>query len=315
MSALRGDTPAAAPAASHDERVAPPAAAGRLPTDLPFGERLRAVAERQSSLLCVGLDPDIRLFPPALQARFRSDPATALARFNQEIIAATADLVCAYKPNLAFYAQYGLPGLEALRATRALVPGGIPVLLDAKVNDIGHTASAYATAYFDAFGFDAITASPYLGEDSLRPFLERRDRGVFVVCRTSNPGAGDLQDLPLAPDGAPVYQAVAARIKRWGDRYGFCGAVVGATYPRELAEVRRIAPAAPILVPGIGAQGGDLEATVRAGLDRDGFGLVVSASRAVLYASTGADFALVAREAAMALRDAIDRVRAGRTGA
>lgn len=275
-----------------------------------FYELLRAAAVRQASLLCVGLDPDVGHFPPELRRQFAIDPAGALVRFNREIIEATADLVCAYKPNLGFYAQYGLAGLEALHATRRLIPAGIPVLLDAKVNDIGHTASAYATGYFDSFGFDAVTASPYLGEDSLRPFLERRDRGVFVLCRTSNAGAGDLQDLAAGPDGAPLYRVVAQRIAAWGATYGACGAVVGATYPQELAEIRGIAPLAPILVPGIGAQGGDLEATVRAGLDADGFGLLLSASRAVLYAASGPDFARAARAAAIALRDAIERVRA-----
>lgn len=279
-----------------------------------FYERLREAAVRHTTLLCVGLDPDVERFPPELRRHFASDPAGALVRFNREIVDATADLVCAYKPNLGFYAQYGLAGMEALHATRRLIPDDIPVLLDAKVNDVGHTASAYATGYFDSFGFDAVTASPYLGEDSLRPFLERRDRGVFVLCRTSNAGAGDLQDFATGLDGAPLYQVVARRIAAWGKIYGACGAVVGATYPQELAKIRGIAPRAQILVPGIGAQGGDLEATVRAGLDADGFGLLISASRAVLYASNGPDFARAARDAAIALRDAIERVRADHLG-
>lgn len=275
-----------------------------------FDTRLRTIAERQASLLCVGLDPDIRLFPPVLQRQFARDPAGALVCFNRQIVEATADLVCAYKPNLGFYAQYGVAGMEALRATRALVPAELPVLLDAKVNDVGHTASAYASGYFDAFGCDAVTVSPYLGEDSLRPFLTRQDRGVFVLCRTSNPGAGDLQDLAVSPGGEPLYQVVARRIAAWGAAYGACGAVVGATYPRELGTIRGIAPRATILVPGIGAQGGDLEATVRAGLDVEGYGLLISASRAVLYASRGTDFARAARATATALRADIDRVRA-----
>lgn len=289
---------AGAPAAPHYDRA-----------ERTFYAMLRATATRHASLLCVGLDPDVERFPSELRRQFATDPAGALTRFNQEIVEATADLVCAYKPNLGFYAQYGLAGLEALHATRRLIPDGIPVLLDAKVNDVGHTASAYATGYFDSFGFDAVTASPYLGEESLRPFLERRDRGVFVLCRTSNAGAGDLQDLAAGPGVTPLYQVVAQRIAAWGEAYGACGAVVGATYPQELAEIRGIAPLAPILVPGIGAQGGDLEATVRAGLDASGFGLLISASRAVLYASNGPDFARAARSAAIALRDAIERVR------
>ncbi|HEX5502520.1 MAG TPA: orotidine-5'-phosphate decarboxylase [Thermomicrobiales bacterium] len=273
--------------------------------------RFREAAERNDSLLCVGLDPDVARFPAALRARCADDPAGAIVAFNRAIVEATADLVCAYKPNLGFYAAFGPAGLVALAETRRLIPPAIPALLDAKVNDIGHTAAAYATGYFDAFGFDAVTANPYLGEDALQPFLERRDRGVFVLCRTSNPGSGDLQGLAVAGDeGGPLYETVARRIAAWGERYGGCGAVVGATYPRELAAVRAILPDAPILVPGIGAQGGALAETVRAGLDADGFGLAINASRAVTYASAGADFADAARRAAQELRAAINAERA-----
>jgi orotidine-5'-phosphate decarboxylase len=274
--------------------------------------RFREAAERNDSLLCVGLDPDVARFPAALRARFADDPAGAIVAFNRAIVEATADLVCAYKPNLGFYTAFGPAGLAALAETRRLIPPGIPALLDAKVNDIGHTAAAYATGYFDAFGFDAVTANPYLGEDTLRPFLERRDRGVFVLCRTSNPGSGDLQGLAVAGEGGaagPLYETVARRIAAWGARYGGCGAVVGATYPRELAAVRAILPDAPILVPGIGAQGGALAETVRAGLDADGFGIVVNASRAVTYASAGDDFADAARRAALDLRAALNAER------
>ena len=293
--------------------------AGTGAAENEFAARVDEAARRNDSLLCVGLDPDLARFPEALRRRHADDPAGAIVAFNRAIVEATADLVCAYKPNLAFYAQYGLPGLEALARTRALVPRDVPVILDAKVNDIGHTAAAYATAYFDALGFDAVTASPYLGEDSLWPFLERRDRGVLVVCRTSNPGAGDLQDLLLTDAGrdgepAPLYEVVARRIAAWGARYGACGAVVGATYPREMAVVRAILPRAPLLVPGIGAQGGALEETVRAGLDERGMGLLVSASRGVTYASAADDFADAARRAAIEFRDAINRERATRHG-
>ena len=154
-----------------------------------FAARTRAAAQRNGSLLCVGLDPDLRRFPASLRARFEHDPAGALTEFNRAIIGATADLVCAYKPNLGFYMAYGLAGLEALLRTRELIPAAIPVILDAKVNDIGHTATAYAAGYFDQFGMDVVTFSPYLGTDSLRPFLARPDRGVLVLCRTSNPSA------------------------------------------------------------------------------------------------------------------------------
>lgn len=285
-----------------------------------FAARVRAAAERNNSLLCVGLDPDLRRFPAALRARFERDPAGALADFNRAIVAETADLVCAYKPNLGFYLAYGLPGLEALHRLREAVPADIPLILDAKVNDIGHTATAYATGYFEQFGVDAVTFSPYLGADSLAPFLARPDRGVLILCRTSNPSAGDLQDLPVAPGetgggGGPLYEAVARQIAAWIVQYaaaGAIGAVTGATYPAQLAAVRRILPRAPLLIPGVGEQGGDLAATIRAGLDADGFGAIVNASRSVTYASQGDDFARAARAAATDLCDQIERARAAR---
>lgn len=286
-----------------------------------FAERVRAAAERHDSLLCVGLDPEIRSFPETLRAAHRDDPAGLIVAFNRAIVEATQDLVCAYKPNLGFYMAYGLAGLEALARTRDVIPRDIPVILDCKVNDIGHTATAYAEGYFARFGFDAVTASPYLGADSLRPLFAHRDRGVLILCRTSNPSAGDLQDLPVArpgdsADATPLYEVTARQIARWAEEFdarGACGAVVGATYPRELAVVRSILPDAPLLIPGVGAQQGALEETVRAGTDRHGYGALISASRAVTYASTGADFADAARQAALDLRAAINRERAGRT--
>lgn len=282
---------------------------------LPFAARTRAAAERNDSLLCVGLDPDVRRFPPALQARFADDPAGALAEFNRVIIESTADLVCAYKPNLGFYLAYGLAGVEALARTRAAIPAEIPAILDAKVNDIGHTAAAYATAYLDQFGFDAVTVNPYLGADSLRPFLERQGKGILILCRTSNPSAGELQDVTVnAADGpGPLYEAVARQIAAWTDQFaaaGALGAVTGATYPRQLAAVRAILPDAPLLIPGIGEQGGELEATVRAGVDASGRGAIINASRSITYAAAGDDFAAAARAAARTMRDALNRARA-----
>ncbi|MDI3339138.1 MAG: orotidine-5'-phosphate decarboxylase [Sphaerobacter sp.] len=273
-------------------------------------ERLRKVCERAQSLVCVGLDPDPRRLPPHLGPG--TDAATLVA-FNRAIIDATADLVCAYKPNLGFYLAYGPAGVEALLETRRHIPAEIPVILDAKVGDIGSTSLAYARAYFDTWGFDAVTVHPYMGEDGLEPFLTRADRGVFVLVKTSNPGSGDLQDLPVASDGGtePLYLHVAAQVQRWADRYGNCGLVVGATYPRQLAEVRRRCPDLPILVPGVGAQGGDLAATIQAGRDAAGGGLLVNAARSVIYASDGRDFAAAARQAATALRDAINHARWG----
>lgn len=272
-----------------------------------FGDRLAAVVKRNASLLCVGLDPDIRRFPLHIQSR-----SDAIIDFNRAIIDATADLVCAYKPNLGFFLSYGEPGIRALAETRRMVPAHIPVILDAKVGDIASTAEAYARAYFDLWGFDAVTAHPFLGGDSLEPWLRYQDRAVFILAKTSNPGGGDLQDLVVekSPDPEPLYLHVAARVAGWQEQYGTCGLVVGATYPQQLGEIRRRCPDLPILVPGIGAQSGDLTATVQAGLDVHGSGLLINASRAVLYASDGADFAEAARSSAQHLRDEINRIRA-----
>lgn len=266
---------------------------------MTFREKLARAAQTNRSLLCVGLDPD--------PARV---PGNDVAAFLCAIVEATSDLVCAYKPNLAFYEQLGEAGYAALRAVLRAVPSHIPVIGDAKRGDVPHTAQAYARALFDDLGFDAVTANPYLGGDAVAPFLERADRGVFVVCRTSNPGAGDLQDLPVAEEGRarPLYQAVAELAKGWDTR-GNVGLVVGATYPDEMRKLRRICPEMPFLVLGVGAQGAELEGAVRAGLDSNGAGIVVNASRSVLYASGGADFAPAARRAAEALRAAIEEHR------
>ena len=275
---------------------------------MSFRERLRAASERSGSLLCVGLDPDPARLPIHLGP---ADDARTVLAFNRAIIEATADLVCAYKPNLGFYLAYGPAGVEALIETRRLIPAEIPVILDAKVGDLGNTSVAYARAYFDAWNFDAVTVHPYMGEDSLEPFLSRSDRAVFVLVKTSNPGSGDLQDLPVTDEGTtePLYLRVAERARRWQGRYGTCGLVVGATYPRQLAEVRERCPDLPILVPGVGAQGGDLTTTVQAGLDSAGGGLLINAARGVIYAGTGPDFAQAARRAAIELRDAINQAR------
>jgi orotidine-5'-phosphate decarboxylase len=280
-----------------------------------FGDRLIDAARANDSLLCVGLDPVRARFPDPLDDE--PDVTRAIVSFNAGVIAATSDLVCAYKPNLGFYLAYGAAGVAALEETRRLIPAHIPIILDAKVGDIGSTAEAYATGYFDTWGFDAITVNPYLGEDSLAPFLSRHDRGVVVVCKTSNPGSADLQNLTLdAHHGQqPLYLTVADRVAAWAERWpATLGLVVGATYPDELAEVRRRCPDAPILLPGIGAQAGDLEASLRAGLDHRGLGIIVSASRSVLYAGTiqDADWTVAVRTEAMRLRDEINAVRAAR---
>jgi orotidine-5'-phosphate decarboxylase len=280
-----------------------------------FGDRLIAAARTNDSLLCVGLDPVRARFPTPLNDE--PDVTRAIVSFNAGVIAATSDLVCAYKPNLGFYLAYGAAGVAALEETRRLIPAHIPIILDAKVGDIGSTAEAYATGYFDTWGFDAVTVNPYLGEDSLAPFLTHDDRGVLVVCKTSNPGSADLQNVRLGANNGqqPLYLTVADRVAAWAERWpATLGLVVGATYPAELAEVRRRCPDAPILLPGIGAQAGDLEASLHAGLDSRGLGLIVSSSRSVLYswADLDADWTVAVRVEAARLREEINAVRAAR---
>lgn len=266
---------------------------------MSFREKLAHAAQTNRSLLCVGLDPD----PARL-------PGNDVAAFLRAIVEATSDLVCAYKPNLAFYEQLGEAGYAALRAVLQGIPNHIPVIGDAKRGDVAHTAQAHVRALFDELGFDAVTVNPYLGRDAVEPFLERAERGVFIVCRTSNPGARDLQDLPVAGEGGsrPLYQAVAELAKQWDSR-GNVGLVVGATYPDEMRLLRGLCPELPFLVPGIGPQEGELARAVRAGLDAQGGGMIINASRQVLYAAQGGDFAQAARREAQALQDAIEEHR------
>jgi orotidine-5'-phosphate decarboxylase len=243
------------------------------------------------------LDPD-----PALL------PGVALEPFLRGIVEATHDLVCCYKPNLAFFEALGMPGQIALRNVLASLPSEVPVLIDAKRGDTPQTMRAYARAIFDELGADAVTVSPYLGGDSVAPFFEYADRGVFVLCKTSNPGAGEIQDLVV--DGAErLFLSVARRALTW-DQHGTLGLVVGATYPEDVAAVRAIARNAPILLPGVGAQAGDLERSVQAALDADGGGAIVNISRSLLYASRGPDWQTAARAEAEALRSAINAARA-----
>jgi orotidine-5'-phosphate decarboxylase len=268
--------------------------------DLDFREKLEAAWERSGSLLCIGLDPD-----PALMA------IDDVAAFNIAIIEATSDLVCAYKPNVAFYEALGPErGYAALRKTLAAIPPHIITLADAKRGDVTNTASAYAKAIFDELGFDASTVNAYPGYDSTEPWIARPGKGAFVWCRSSNPGAADIQDLPVQTDAGvrPLYEAIAEKAHSW-DRHGNVGLVVGATYPAELARIRALCPEMPILVPGVGAQRGALAESVRAGLDARGRGVLINASRGVTYASKGADFADAARREALRLRDEINRER------
>lgn len=258
-------------------------------------------------LLSVGLDSD-RLSVDQLVREDRSvrGGLGAQAIFNRAIVDATSDVVGAYKPNSAFYEASGADGISDLRETvryiNAVAPE-IPVILDAKRGDIGNTNVAYAEYAFDYLGADAITLHPYLGQEALAPFLERRDRGVFVLCRTSNPGAAEFQDLRF--EGRPLYETVAANVALKWNTHGNCGVVVGATYVEELRRVRGIVGNMPILIPGIGVQGGDLDSSVRAGLDSFGGGIFVNAARSVLFGSTGPEFADAARKEALKLHVAI----------
>jgi orotidine-5'-phosphate decarboxylase len=227
--------------------------------------------------------------------------------FNKAIIDATRDLVCAYKPNIAFYEAMGSEAVKALHKTREYIPENIPMIIDAKRGDIGNTAKAYAISLFDRFGADAITASPYLGYDSLEPFIERRDRGIFILCRTSNPGAADFQSLRVdtGKERKALYEVVAEKVNEW-NKYGNLGLVVGATYPDELKLIRERYPKMPLLIPGVGMQGGELEQVARYGVDKERQRTVINSSRQILYASKRKDFAAAAVKAAKELRDRIN---------
>ena len=259
-----------------------------------FLEKLLSASRTNRSLLCIGLDPDPELMP-----------GVDVFHFNREIVDATSDLVCAYKPNLAFYEALGIEGLRALEKTIAYIPKAIPIIGDAKRGDVGNTARAYARALFEAFGFDAATVNPYLGYDSIEPFIEYKEKGVFILCRTSNVGSADFQALLLSEAATPLFEIVARRAREW-NTYGNVGLVVGATYPEELRRVRQLCPDMPLLIPGIGAQGGDLANAVRYGVDAQGQKAIISSSRQIIYASKGKDFAMAAREAALKLRDEIN---------
>ncbi|RLT26971.1 MAG: orotidine-5'-phosphate decarboxylase [Chloroflexi bacterium] len=261
-----------------------------------FRAKYEATVERNRSLLCVGLDPDAALMPPG------ADVVEYLGR----IIEATSDLVCCYKPNAAFFEPNGDAGWRDLKAVIERIPSHIPVLLDAKRGDVGNTSKAYARAVFDTLGADAVTANPYLGSDGLEPFFSYSDKHTFVLCRTSNEGARELQDLTVG-EGRPLYEHVAMLAAGWNVREGRenVGLVVGATYPEEAARIREVAPDLLFLMPGVGAQAGDLEAAVQASVDAHGGAILVSASRSVLYAGNEE----ASRAEAMRLRDGINAAR------
>ncbi len=258
-----------------------------------FVTKLNGATRHNQSCLCVGLDPEPEKLPAGV----------GVSDFCKAIIGATYDLVCAYKPNIAFFEALGAEGYDTLKKVIGYVPKNIPVILDAKRGDIGNTAKAYARAAFDELGVDAITVSPYMGFDSIEPFMEYRNKGVFVLCRTSNPGSADFQSL-VAED-KPLYQVVADKVESW-NKYGNLGLVVGATQPDELKIIRDVHPTLPLLIPGVGAQGGSLELAVKYSHTGGGLG-IINVSRQVIYASSGADFAAAARAAALKLRDEINR--------
>jgi orotidine-5'-phosphate decarboxylase len=268
-----------------------------------FMERLANSWARNNSLVCVGLDPEIERFPRHIAAQ-----PSPIFQFNKAIIDATADLVCAYKPQFAHYAAYEAE--DQLERTIEYIHRsypGIPVILDSKRGDVGNTAERYAIEAFERYGADAVTVNPYLGGDSLEPFFRHEDRGVIILCRTSNPGGRDLQDLEIG--GRKLYHVVAEFASRQWNSRGNCLLVVGATYPRELAEVREIVGNMPFLVPGVGAQGGDVAQAVQNGQTAVGTGLVISSSRSILYAGTGDDFTDAARSATQMLREQINASR------
>ena len=274
---------------------------------MSFTKKLSSAWRTRNSLLCVGLDPDVSRFPAALQAQ-----PDGIFTFCKAIVDATADAACCFKPQIAYFAALRAEDqLEALcQYIRSQYPD-LPVVLDAKRGDIGATAEQYAREAFERYNADAVTVNPYMGADSVAPYMEWQDRGVIVLCRTSNPGGSDLQFMQV--DGKPLYQHVARLVAEKWNRNGQCGLVVGATYPQELAEVRAIVGDMPLLVPGIGAQGGDIAATVAAGRDRHGAGMMINSSRAILYAKplAGSDetFEQAARRLAFETRDAINRER------
>ena len=262
-----------------------------------FMEKLTNAARRNKSLVCVGLDPDPELMPDKV----------GVFEFNKAIIDATSDLVCAYKLNLAFYEALDDEGLDALKRTIKYIPNDVPVIGDAKRGDIGNTARAYAKAIFSNLNCDATTVNPYLGFDSIEPFIQYRDRGVFILCRTSNAGALDLQSLRCEVESGyrPLFEIVALKASQW-NIHGNIGLVVGATYPEELRLIRQSHPDMPILIPGIGAQGGELASAVRYGVNSQGERAIMSSSRQIIYASRAKDFAQAARRAASSLRDQIN---------
>lgn len=268
-----------------------------------FTEMLNSAWDRNNSLVCVGLDTDPAKIPEHIRILNNN-----IFAFNKAIIDATSSLVCAYKPQIAYYSAYGAE--DQLKMTIDYIheqAPGIPVILDAKRGDIGNTSEMYAKEAFDRYGADAVTVNPFLGSDSLDPFLERKDRGIIVLCRTSNPSATDIQDFTCS-DVALYTHIAKMAAEKWNYNKNL-SLVVGATYPEELAKIRGIIGDIPLLVPGIGAQGGDVEKTIKAGCNSRGNGMIINSSRGIIYAGDGRDFAEKAESAAVELRDTINMFR------
>jgi orotidine-5'-phosphate decarboxylase len=270
-----------------------------------FKDKLKASTDRNKSLLCIGLDPEIEKLPASVSSPDK------FFEFCKAIIDSTADLVCAYKPNSAFYEAEGADGVRQLKAICDYISTKypeIPIIIDAKRADIGNTNVAYAKYVFDYLKADSLTVNPYLGSETLQPFLDRGDKGIIVLCRTSNPGADEFQDLMIGDK--KLYQIVAEKVKNKWNRNKNCLMVVGATYPEELAEIRSIVgDEIDLLIPGIGAQGGDIDNTVKAGMNSQKAGMIISSSRSVIFASGGHDFADAARQVATKTRDMINSAR------
>lgn len=272
-----------------------------------FLDMLRTAERQNGSMLCVGLDPEPAKFPAAMQG-----DASKIYDFCAAIVDATADLVSAFKPQIAYFAAHRAEDqLERLMAHMRRAAPGVPVILDAKRGDIGSTAEQYAKEAFERYGADAVTLSPFMGFDTIQPYLKYHGKGAFLLCRTSNPGGDDFQNQRLSSvAGEPLlYEHIAQLAQGPWNLNGQLGLVVGATYPAEIERVRTLAPTLPLLIPGVGAQGGDALATVKAGWRKDG-PIIVNSSRAVLYASSGADFAQAARQEALKTRDILQAARA-----
>jgi orotidine-5'-phosphate decarboxylase len=268
---------------------------------MTFNEKLWSIQRKNSSLLCIGLDTDTLQIPKSLLGY--ADPIT---EFNRRIIEATKDLVCAYKLNLAFYEVVGERGWHIVHQTLARIPKNIITIGDGKRGDVGNSVERYAKLILEDYKFDATTVNPYMGEDSVKPFLRRKEHCAFILTATSNEGAKDFQFLKV--NGKPLYEKVLQKVHKWNSKNN-CGVVAGTTYPRVLKRLRQLAPTLPFLLPGIGAQQGDLESAVRYGCDANGELAIISSSRAILYASSGENFPDAARAAALKLRDTINQYR------